>query len=102
MSYNLDQVYTVQRVDRDTPCSLHPGDNFTIKEVIPERIIPERIIPKKYKIETELGDCGMSLTGAEIAKLVDLRGGGNRRSKRKRCRSKRKKRSKRRSKRSKK
>jgi hypothetical protein len=102
MSYNLDQVYTVQRVDRDTPCSLHPGDNFTIKEVIPERIIPERIIPKKYKIETELGDCGMSLTGAEIAKFEGLGGGGNRRSKRKRCRSKRKKRSKRRSKRSKK
>ena len=102
MSYNLDQEYRVQRVDEDTPCSLHPGDNFTIKEVIPERVIPERIIPEKYKIKTDLGDCVMSLTGDEIAKLVELRGGGNRRSKRKRCRSKRKKRSKRRSKRSKK
>jgi hypothetical protein len=98
MSYNLDQVYTVQRVDDDTPCLLRLGHNFTIKEVIPERIIPE-----KYKIKTELGDCVMSLTGDEIAKFEGLGGGGNRRSKRKRCRSKRKKRSKkRRSKRSKK
>ena len=89
MSYNLNQEYTVGRVNDETPCSLRPGARFTIKEFTPE----------KYKIETELGTCAMSLTGEDIAKFVrSAGGGGNRRSKRKRCRSKRKKRSKKRSK----
>ena len=99
MSYNLNQEYTVRRVNDETPCSLRPGAHFTIKEVIPEKIIPEKIIPKMYKIETDLGTCAMSLTGEDIAKFVSRAGGGgNRRSKRRRCRSKRKKRSKKRSK----
>ena len=88
MSYNLDQEYTVRRVDHTTPCSLHLGARFTIKEVIP-----------KYKIRTELDTCEKIFTGEEIAKFERIAGGGgNRRSKRKRCRSKRKKRSKKRSK----
>ena len=95
MSYILNKEYRV--LYEDNPCSLSMGSYITINEVIPEKVIPE-----KYKIDSDL-PCDMSFTRDEIERLVGKpQGGGNRRSKRKRCRSKRKKRSKRRSKRSKK